>query len=105
MSFIFLGSRGLAAGVAVYASAIVLSVCLAFPLWATILMVGIVTIIYDTIGGITAVVYSREEFRHELAEGRSYFARTLNGPRLMVTGDEWDLARLITGAEEAEPSA
>jgi SSS family solute:Na+ symporter len=48
----------LAAGVAVYASAIVLSVCLEIPLWATILTVGVVTIIYDTIGGITAVVYS-----------------------------------------------
>ena len=58
VSFIFLLSRGLAAGVAVYASGIVLSVCLDIPLWVTILTVGIVTIIYDTIGGITAVVYS-----------------------------------------------
>jgi SSS family solute:Na+ symporter len=58
VSFVFLLSRGLGAGVAVYASAIVLAVCLGIPLWATILLVGVVTIIYDTIGGITAVVYS-----------------------------------------------
>jgi SSS family solute:Na+ symporter len=58
VSLVFLVSRGLGAGVAVYASAIVLAVCLGIPLWATILLVGIVTIIYDTIGGITAVVYS-----------------------------------------------
>ena len=58
VSLIFLISRGLGTGVGVYASAIVLSVCLGTPLWATILIIGIVTIIYDTIGGITAVVYS-----------------------------------------------
>jgi SSS family solute:Na+ symporter len=57
-SSIFLISRGLGTGVAVYASAIVLSVCLGIPLWSTILIIGVVTIIYDTIGGISAVVYS-----------------------------------------------
>jgi SSS family solute:Na+ symporter len=36
----------------------VLAVCLAIPLWLTILIIGAVTVIYDTIGGITAVVYS-----------------------------------------------
>lgn len=58
MSAVFLISRALATGVGVYASAIVLSVCLSTPLWSTILIIGVVTIIYDTIGGITAVVYS-----------------------------------------------
>jgi len=58
VSFIFLLSRGLGTGVAVYASAIVLSVCLEIPLGATILIIGVVTLIYDTIGGISAVVYS-----------------------------------------------
>jgi SSS family solute:Na+ symporter len=58
VSFVFLLSRGLGTGVGVYASAIVLSVCLGTPLWATIILIGGVTIIYDTIGGITAVVYS-----------------------------------------------
>ena len=58
VSGVFLISRGLATGVGVYASAIVLSVCLGIPLWSTILIIGVVTVIYDTIGGITAVVYS-----------------------------------------------
>ncbi len=58
VSAVFLISRGLATGVGVYASGIVLAVCLDIPLWATILIIGVVTIIYDTIGGITAVVYS-----------------------------------------------
>jgi SSS family solute:Na+ symporter len=58
VSGVFLLSRGLATGVGVYASAIVLSVCLGIPLWSTILIIGVVTVIYDTIGGITAVVYS-----------------------------------------------
>ena len=54
----YLFSRGLATGVGVYASGIVLSVCLGIPLWATILIIGVVTIIYDTIGGMSAVIYS-----------------------------------------------
>ena len=58
VSGVFLVSRGLGTGVGVYASAIVLSVCLSIPLWSTILIIGVVTVIYDTIGGITAVVYS-----------------------------------------------
>jgi SSS family solute:Na+ symporter len=58
VSGVFLVSRGLATGVGVYASAIVLAVCLDIPLWSTILLIGVVTVIYDTIGGITAVVYS-----------------------------------------------
>jgi SSS family solute:Na+ symporter len=58
VSLIFLISRGLGTGIGVYASAIVLSVCLGIPLWSTILIIGVVTIIYDTIGGISAVVYS-----------------------------------------------
>lgn len=58
LSGVFLISRGLATGVGVYAAAIVLAVCLGIPVWATILLIGIVTIIYDTIGGMAAVVWS-----------------------------------------------
>lgn len=58
VSTVFLISRALATGVGVYAIAIVLSVCLGTPLWLNILIIGVVTIIYDTIGGIEAVVYS-----------------------------------------------
>ncbi len=58
VSTVFLISRALATGVGVYAIAIVLSVCLGTPLWLNILIIGVVTIIYDTIGGMAAVVYS-----------------------------------------------
>ncbi len=58
VSAVFLISRGLATGVGVYATGIVLSVCLEIPLWGTILIIGVVTVIYDTIGGIIAVIYS-----------------------------------------------
>ena len=58
LSGIFLVSRALATGVGVYASGIVLAVCLGIPLWATILIIGVVTVIYDMLGGMTAVVYS-----------------------------------------------
>lgn len=58
VSGVFLISRGLATGVGLYASAIVLSVALDLDLWITILLIGIITIIYDTIGGISAVIYS-----------------------------------------------
>ncbi len=58
VSGVFLLSRGLGTGVGVYASGIVLAVCLDLPVWSTILMIGVVTVIYDTIGGMTAVVYS-----------------------------------------------
>ncbi len=57
-SGVFLLSRGLAVGVAVYASAIVLSVCLALPVWACVLIVSSVTVVYDTLGGMKAVVWS-----------------------------------------------
>jgi SSS family solute:Na+ symporter len=58
MSAVFLVSRGLATGIGVYASAVVLEVCLGLPVWQCIIIIGIVTIIYDTIGGMAAVVYS-----------------------------------------------
>ncbi|MDJ0809271.1 MAG: sodium/solute symporter [Desulfobacterales bacterium] len=58
VGLVFLISRSLMTGVGLYASAIVLSVCLGLSLELTILIMGGVTIVYDTIGGITAVVYS-----------------------------------------------
>ena len=60
---VFLLSRGLATGVAVYASAIVLAVCMGTDLWLMILLIGVVTLIYDAIGGMKAVVYNFCESR------------------------------------------
>jgi SSS family solute:Na+ symporter len=58
VSAVFLLSRGLGSGVGLYASAIVLTVMMGVPLWVTILVMGITTLVYDTIGGVRAVVYS-----------------------------------------------
>ncbi len=58
ISAIFLVSRSLATGVAVYAAAIVLTVVLKIPLWGTILLIGVITVVYDVIGGISVVIYS-----------------------------------------------
>lgn len=58
LSAVFLFSRGLGTGVGVYASAIPISVALGLDLSVTILAIGIITLIYDTIGGMKAVVYS-----------------------------------------------
>lgn len=58
LSAVFLVSRGLATGVSIYMAAVVLKPCLGIELWGIILIVGVVTIIYDTIGGMSVVVYS-----------------------------------------------
>ncbi len=58
ISTVFLIGRSLATGVGVYASAVVLSVCMNIPIWACILIMGAFTIVYDMLGGIEAVVWS-----------------------------------------------
>ncbi|MDH5589265.1 MAG: sodium:solute symporter, partial [Gemmatimonadota bacterium] len=57
-AFLFLVSRGLAAGIVLYAPAIVLSVIMGWDERATILIMGAVTIGYTTMGGITAVIWT-----------------------------------------------
>ncbi len=54
-AFLFLVQRGLAAGITIYAPAIVLSSVLGWNLNATILFVGILVIIYTVSGGSKAV--------------------------------------------------
>ncbi|MBT8496489.1 MAG: sodium/solute symporter [Deltaproteobacteria bacterium] len=58
LSATFLISRGLGTGVGVYATAVVLETVTGLPIWGLVLFVGIITIIYDTIGGMKAVVWS-----------------------------------------------
>ncbi len=57
-SFLFLISRGLAAGFVLYAPAIVLSVIMGWDERVTILIMGVVTIAYTMAGGITAVIWT-----------------------------------------------
>ena len=45
-------------GVTVYGISLVLQVCLNIPFWVAVALLGIVTIIYDTLGGIKSVILS-----------------------------------------------
>lgn len=58
LSLVFQISRGFAGGIAIYAAAIVLSAMLELHLWQTILIIGLVTLVYDFLGGMKIVVYS-----------------------------------------------
>ncbi|MGD9346024.1 MAG: sodium/solute symporter, partial [Candidatus Aminicenantes bacterium] len=58
MSLVFQISRGLATGVAVYAAAIVLSVALQISIWITIVLIGVVAMIYELFGGIHVDIVS-----------------------------------------------
>ncbi|HEY7388165.1 MAG TPA: sodium:solute symporter [Bryobacteraceae bacterium] len=57
-SVLFLCSRGLAAGLTLYAPAIVLSAILGWPDHATIALMGITVVMYTTLGGVKAVTWS-----------------------------------------------
>jgi len=56
--FLFLLSRGMGAGIILYAPAIVLSVILGWDERLTILVMAVVTIGYTMVGGITAVIWT-----------------------------------------------
>lgn len=58
LSVIFLLSRGFGTGVGVYAAAMVLATMMKTPVSLAIILIGVAAIIYDTIGGISAVVWS-----------------------------------------------
>jgi len=45
-------------GVTVYGISLVLQVCLNIPFWVAVLLLGVVTIVYDTLGGIRSVIAS-----------------------------------------------
>ena len=54
-SVLFLSQRGLAAGFTIYAPALILSVILGWELSITIILIGLMVIVYTTIGGSNAV--------------------------------------------------
>lgn len=63
-AFLFLIQRGLAAGITIYAPAIILSTILKWDLTYTILLVGILVIIYTVSGGTKAVSITQ---KHQMA--------------------------------------
>jgi SSS family transporter len=58
VSFLFQMGRGLATAVAVLAGGLILSTALAISTTSAIILVGLVTIIYDVLGGIRVVILS-----------------------------------------------
>ncbi|PWN06686.1 sodium:solute symporter family transporter [Rhodohalobacter mucosus] len=58
LSAVFQFSRAFAAGITVYAVAIVLEAVFGIPLWINILVTGLVALIYDYLGGMKAIVIS-----------------------------------------------
>ena len=58
ISGVFLLSRGIGTAVGLYMTAIVFSTVMEMPLWLTTVLIGGITLVYDAIGGIKAVVYS-----------------------------------------------
>ncbi|MGB3798313.1 MAG: sodium:solute symporter, partial [Lewinella sp.] len=60
-ALLFLLQRGLAAGITIYAPAIVLSTILNWPLSATILVIGAVVIFYTVLGGTKAVSVTQKQ--------------------------------------------
>jgi SSS family transporter len=57
-SVVFLVSRGMAAGISIYAPAIVMSAIFGWPDRVTTLIIGLVCVIYTTKGGVRAVTWS-----------------------------------------------
>ncbi|MGB3182027.1 MAG: sodium:solute symporter [Cyclobacteriaceae bacterium] len=60
-AFLFLVQRGLAAGITIYAPAIILSTILGWPLEYTNLIIGILVIIYTVSGGTKAVSQTQKQ--------------------------------------------
>jgi len=58
VSLVFLIQRGLAAGLALYAPAVVLSVVLGIPDTVTTVMMGLLVVVYTSLGGIKAVQWT-----------------------------------------------
>jgi SSS family solute:Na+ symporter len=58
VSIFFQFMRAFGTGVTVYGISLVLMVCLKIPFWAAVLMLGGVTVVYDVMGGMKAVIWS-----------------------------------------------
>lgn len=58
LSVLFQFLRAFSTGVTVYGIALVIQQLVGLPFWAAVLLIGVVTLIYDFLGGIRAVIYS-----------------------------------------------
>ena len=58
LSAVFLLSRAAASGVALYAASLVVQVATGWPMLACLMAMGVVTVVYDVVGGMRAVVWT-----------------------------------------------
>jgi len=58
LSVLFQCLRAFSTGVTVYGISIVVQKLLGIPFWLAVLLLGVITVIYDFLGGIRAVIYS-----------------------------------------------
>jgi SSS family transporter len=58
VSILFQFLRAFSTGVTVYGIALVLMVCLDLPFWGAVLLLGGITVVYDVLGGMRAVIWS-----------------------------------------------
>ena len=91
LSLVFLVSRGLSTAVALYAASLVLSVCLGMSLGWTMMILASITILYTTIGGIEADIYS-DIIQMFVLAGGTVIALAVAALRVETTGvwqDAW----------------
>jgi SSS family solute:Na+ symporter len=58
LSILFQILRAFSTGVTVYGISLVLEVCLGIPFWLAVILLGGITVIYDALGGMKAVIWS-----------------------------------------------
>ena len=58
ISILFQFLRAFSTGVTVYGISLVLMVCLNIPFWAAVVLLGGITVLYDVLGGMRAVIWS-----------------------------------------------
>lgn len=58
LSILFQFLRAFGTGVTVYGISLVLEYCMGIDYWVAVIILGVITIIYDSIGGMKAVIYS-----------------------------------------------
>jgi len=119
ISFVFQLSRSFGTGITIYATAIILNSVMGIDFWASITIIGVITIIYSLQGGMKAVVYSDTiqmiliflgvltigAFALSEIGGLDVFLANVNEKRLSVIrasslgfkGDEWGLLPMIFG--------
>jgi len=57
-AFLFLLSRGMSAGVIISAPAVIFGAIFGWPIWASVAIIGVPTVLYTMIGGVQAVAWA-----------------------------------------------